>query len=93
MNKIIRIFLLAVLLVSAGCQRKHLMEPHEHYNLIIKAQIDSLGRAQLMSNKSDYATPGTPATTTYVLYDRGSGKVAYEGEFTGLEARMYIERK
>ena len=91
MNKIIRIFLLAVLLVSAGCQRKHLMEPHEHYNLIIKAQIDSLGRAQLMSNKSDYATPGTPATTTYVLYDRGSGKVAYEGEFTGLEARMYIE--
>lgn len=91
MNKIIRIFLLAVLLLSAGCQRKPLMEPHEHYNLIIKAQIDSLGRAQLMSNKSDYAALGTPASTTYYLYDKGTGRVAYFGDFDGLEKRMYVE--
>lgn len=91
MNRIIRIFLLAVLLVSAACQRKTLMEPHEHYNLIIKAQIDSLGRAQLMSNKSRYMkNAGEPASTKYILYDKLSGKVAYKGSFTGLENRMYI---
>ena len=91
MNKIIRIFLLAVLLVSAACQRKTLMEPHEHYNLIIKAQIDSLGRAQLMSSKSSYMkNAGEPASTKYVLFDKFSGKVAYTGSFKGLETRMYI---
>lgn len=91
MSKIIRILLLMVLLVSASCQRKTLLEPHEHYNLIIKAQFDSLGRAQLLSNKSDYATPGKPATTSYILYEKSSGKVAYTGSFDGLEGRMYIE--
>ena len=91
MNKIIRIFLLAVLLVSAGCQRKHLEDPHEHYNLIIKAHFDSLGRAQLLSNKSDYAAPGTPATTKYALYNSFTKKLAYSGSFKGLQGGLYAQ--
>ena len=91
MSKIIRILLLMVLLVSASCQRKTLLEPHEHKNLIIKTHFDSLGRAQLLSNKSDYATPGKPATTKYVLYEKFSGKVAYTGSFNGMEGGMYVE--
>ncbi|MBR5836649.1 MAG: DUF5119 domain-containing protein [Bacteroidales bacterium] len=91
MSKIIRILLLMVLLVSASCQRKLLQEPHEHRNLIIKAHFDSLGRAQLMSNKSSYAPLGTPASTKYVLYDKFAGKVAYTGSFEGIEGGMYVE--
>ena len=91
MSKIIRILLLMVLLVSASCQRKTLLEPHEHKNLIIKTHFDSLGRAQLLTNKSKYSPLSIPATTQYVLYDKFAGKVAYTGSFDGMEGGMYVE--
>lgn len=91
MSKIIRILLLVVLLVSASCQRKTLLEPHEHKNLIIKTHFDSLGRAQLLTNKSKYSPLSIPATTQYVLYDKFAGKVAYTGSFNGMEGGMYVE--
>lgn len=91
MSKIIRILLLMVLLVSASCQRKTLLEPHEHKNLIIKTHFDSLGRAQLLTNKSKYSPLSIPATTQYVLYDKFAGKVAYTGSFNGMEGGMYVE--
>lgn len=91
MSKIIRILLLMVLLVFASCQRKTLLEPHEHKNLIIKTHFDSLGRAQLLTNKSKYSPLSIPATTQYVLYDKFAGKVAYTGSFNGMEGGMYVE--
>ena len=91
MSKIIRILLLMVLLVSVSCQRKTLLEPHEHKNLIIKTHFDSLGRAQLLTNKSKYSPLSIPATTQYVLYDKFAGKVAYTGSFNGMEGGMYVE--
>ena len=46
-----------VLLTSASCQRKELQEPHDHNNLVINANFDSLALAQLLSHKSDYSNP------------------------------------
>ena len=81
-----------VLLVTAGCQRKDLMDPHDHYNLIIKAHFDSLALSQLLSHKSDgYTKPGEPKTTSYVLYEKTSEKVAYRGHFSGLDGGLYVE--
>ena len=81
-----------VLFASAGCQRKELLEPHDHYNLIIKANIDSLGLSQLLSSKSDgYTKPGEPKTTSYILYEKTSNRVAYRGYFNGLGGGLYIE--
>ena len=92
MNRIVTLLIaLAALLASAGCQRKDLMEPHNHYNLYIKAKFDDHGLSQLMSNKSRYAKPGEPASTKYILYEKNSQKVAYKGSFDGLQGGMYVQ--
>lgn len=79
-------------LAFAGCQRKELLEPHDHFNLIIKANIDSLGLSQLLSSKSDgYTKPGEPKTTKYILYEKNTQKIAYQGSFKGLEGGMYVQ--
>lgn len=80
-----------VLLTSASCQRKELLEPHDHNNLVIKANFDSLALAQLLSHKSDYSNPGEPRTTSYVLYEKNTGKLAYRGSFNGLQGAMYVQ--
>lgn len=81
-----------VLFASAGCQRKDLLEPHDHFNLIIKANIDSLGLSQLLSSKSDgYTKPGEPKTTKYILYEKNTQRVAYRGSFSGLQGGMYVQ--
>lgn len=92
MKKITALVITLILLLTAGCQRKPLLEPHDHNNLIIKAHFDSLGLAQLLSSKNNgYTTPGKPATTSYVLYEKTTGKVAYKGSFNGLEDGMYVQ--
>ena len=80
-----------VLLSSASCQRKELLDPHDHNNLVIKASFDSLALSQLLSHKSDYTNPGEPKTTSYILYEKTTGKVAYRGSFKGLQRGMYVE--
>lgn len=80
-----------VLLASASCQRKELLEPHDHNNLVIKANFDSLALSQLLSHKSDYTNPGEPKTTSYILYEKTTGKIAYRGSFKGLQSGMYVE--
>ena len=80
-----------VLLSSASCQRKELLDPHDHNNLVIKASFDSLGLAQLLSHKSDYSNPGEPKTTSYALYEKNTGKLAYRGSFNGLQGAMYVQ--
>lgn len=86
------IVLVIALLASAGCQRKDLLEPHNHHNLYIKASFDSLGTAQLLSSKNDgYTKPGEPKTTKYILYEKHSQKIAYSGDFDGLEGGMYVQ--
>ena len=80
-----------VLLSSASCQRKELLEPHDHNNLVIKASFDSLALSQLLSHKSDYSNPGEPRTTSYVLYEKNTGKLAYRGSFNGLQGAMYVQ--
>ena len=40
MNRITAILMAVALFVSAACQRKDLMDPHDHYNLIINAHFD-----------------------------------------------------
>ena len=80
-----------VLLASASCQRKELLDPHDHNNLVIKASFDSLALSQLLSHKSDYTNPGEPRTTSYILYEKTTGKVAYRGSFKGLQSGMYVQ--
>ena len=80
-----------VLLASASCQRKELLEPHDHNNLVIKASFDSLALAQLLSHKSDYSNPGEPKTTSYVLYEKTTGLPVYRGSFNGLQGAMYVQ--
>ena len=81
-----------VLFASAGCQRKDLLEPHDHFNLIIKANFDSLALSQLLSHKSDgYTNPGEPKSTSYILYEKNTQKIAYRGKFKGLEGKMYVQ--
>ena len=80
-----------VLLASASCQRKELLEPHDHNNLVIKANFDSLALAQLLSHKSDYSNPGEPRTTSYVLYEKTTGLPVYRGSFSGLQGAMYVQ--
>ena len=89
MNRIAAILMAAVLFVSAACQRKDLLDPHEHRNLTIKTSFDSLARAQLGSLKSGYTDLGVPASTKYVLYDKLQDKVAYTGSFKGFEGGAY----
>ena len=90
MNRIAAILMAAVLFVSAACQRKDLLDPHEHRNLTIKTSFDSLARAQLGSLKSGYTDLGVPASTKYVLYDKLQDKVAYTGSFKGFEGGVYV---
>lgn len=81
-----------LVLAVAGCQRKELLEPHDHHNLYIKAHFDSLALTQLLSHKSDgYTNPGEPKSTSYILYERNTQKVAYQGDFRGLEGGMYVQ--
>lgn len=93
MNRIVTLLLaLSLILASAGCQRKYLLEPHDHHNLIIKAHFDSLGLAQLLSNKSDgWAAPGEPRSTSYILYEKNTQKIAYSGKFDGREGGLYVQ--
>lgn len=93
MNRIVTLLLaLSLILASAGCQRKDLLEPHDHHNLIIKAHFDSLGLAQLLSNKSDgWAAPGEPKSTRYILYEKNTQKIAYSGKFDGREGGLYVQ--
>ena len=85
------IILVLAVLAAVGCQRKELLEPHDHNNLVIKASFDSLGLAQLLSHKSDYSNPGEPKTTSYALYEKNTGKLAYRGSFNGLQGAMYVQ--
>lgn len=81
-----------LVLAVAGCQRKELLEPHDHHNLYIKAKFDSLALTQLLSHKSDgYTNPGEPRSTSYILYEKNTQKVAYRGDFQGLEGGMYVQ--
>ena len=80
-----------VIFASAGCQRKELLEPHDHNNLVIKAHFDSLGLAQLLSHKSSYSNPGEPRTTSYILFEKTTGQVAYRGHFNGLQGGMHVQ--
>lgn len=94
MNRITNIVFAILLALTAmvGCQRKDLLEPHDHHNLYIKAKFDSLALAQLLSHKSDgYTKPGEPKSTSYVLYEKNTQKVAYRGDFKGLEGGMYVQ--
>lgn len=93
MNRIVTLLIaLAALLASAGCQRKDLLEPHNHHNLIIKANFDDHALSQLISSKTDgYTKPGEPKTTSYILYEKNSQKVAYRGSFDGLQGGMYVQ--
>lgn len=80
-----------VLLSSASCQRKELLDPHDHNNLVIKASFDSLALSQLLSHKSDYTNPGEPKTTSYILYEKTTGQLAYQGSFNGLQGAMHVQ--
>lgn len=92
LTKTLGLVLTLGLFALAGCQRKDLLEPHDHYNLIVKANFDSLALSQLMSNKSDgYTKPGEPKTTSYILYEKNTQRVAYRGQFKGLEGKMYVQ--
>ena len=91
MNKMAALFMAAALLITAACQRKDLLDPHNHYNLIINASFDQHALDQLISNKSDgYSKPGEPRTTKYVLFEKTTQKVAYTGSFKGLQGGVYL---
>lgn len=90
MTKFIRLLLVLTLLMAASCQRKELIEPHNHHNLYVKASFDSTALSQLMSaQRSSYSKAGEPATTKYILYDKFKQEVAHTGEFDGLEGGIY----
>lgn len=81
-----------LLLLPSACQRKDLLDPHDHYNLIIKANFDSLALSQLLSHKSNgYSNPGEPASTKYIFFEKNSQKVAYKGSFKGLQGGVYLQ--
>lgn len=89
MKRIMHLLLALAFLLPLGCQRKVLLDPHEHRNLTIRTSFDSLATAQLATLKSDYSTPGVPVSTKFVLYDKTTQKVAYSGSFTGMEGGIY----
>lgn len=92
MNRLMALLITFTLFASVSCQRKDLLEPHEHRNLTIKAHIDDYALDQLLSQKSNgYSKPGEPRTTSYILYEKNSQKVAYSGSFDGLEGGMYVQ--
>ena len=92
MNRLAALLLAAALIITAACQRKELLDPHNHYNLIINASFDQHALDQLISNKSDgYSKPGEPVSTKYILYEKNSQKAAYKGSFDGLKGGMYVQ--
>ena len=94
MNRLTTLILTLLLVLGAtvGCQRKELLEPHNHYNLIINAKFDDHALSQLLSHKSEgYSKPGEPVSTNYILYEKNSQKIAYKGSFTGLQGGMYVQ--
>ena len=91
MNRFTSALIAFLLLFSVSCQRKDLLEPHNHYNLIINASFDEEAQSQLQSLKSGYAKNGEPRSTSYILYEKNSGKIAYKGSFEGLRGGMYVE--
>ena len=94
MNRLAAILLAAALIITAACQRKELLDPHNHYNLIINASFDQHALDQLISNKSDgYSKPGEPRTTKYVLFEKTTQKVAYTGSFKGLRGGVYVKEE
>ena len=79
------------LLATTSCQRKDLLEPHNHYNLVIKANFDSLALSQLLSNKDgNYTTPGEPKTTQYIIFEKNTQKIIKSGKFQGREGGLYL---
>lgn len=90
MKKITTLIITLILLLSVGCQRKELMDPHDHYNLIINAHFDEEAQLQLKSLKSGYAKNGEPRTTSYVLYENNSQNIAYRGNFDGIKGGIYV---
>ena len=94
MNRLTTLILTLILVLTAmvGCQRKVLLDPHDHYNLIIKATFDSLALTQLLSHKSDgYTQPGEPKSTKYLIYEKTTQKIAYKGSFSGLQGGVYLQ--
>ena len=94
MNRLSALFMAVALFITAACQRKELLDPHNHYNLIINASFDEHALNQLISNKSDgYSKPGEPKTTKYVLFEKTTKKVAYKGSFNGLRGGLYVKEE
>ena len=94
MNRLTTLLLTTLLMLGAmvGCQRKVLLDPHDHYNLIIKAKFDDHALSQLLSNKSDgYSKPGEPKSTKYLIYEKTTQKIAYKGSFSGLQGGVYLQ--
>lgn len=94
MNRLTTLILTLLLVLAAmvGCQRKVLLDPHDHYNLIIKAKFDDHALSQLLSNKSDgYSKPGEPKSTKYLIYEKTTQKIAYKGSFSGLQGGVYLQ--
>ena len=94
MNRLTTLILTLLLVLAAmvGCQRKVLLDPHDHYNLIIKANFDDHALSQLLSNKSDgYSKPGEPKSTKYLIYEKTTQKIAYKGSFSGLQGGVYLQ--
>ena len=91
MNRLAAILMAAALFFTAACQRKDLLDPHNHYNLIINASFDEHAMSQLLSNKSDgYSKPGEPKTTKYIIFERTTQRVARTGSFKGLQGGVYL---
>lgn len=91
MNRILVSILAVVLFFSVGCQRKDLLDPHDHSNIWINAQFDSIAQEQLLSNRSRYARNGEPASTKYIVYAQNTGRVAYTGSFDGIQGGIYLQ--
>ena len=83
---------LFIALASVGCQRKDLMDPHDHHNLVIKAKLDDHALNQLLTIDNDgYSNPGEPKTTTCIFYVKNTQEVAYKGTIKGFEGGVFLE--
>jgi hypothetical protein len=91
MNRLSALFMAVALFITAACQRKELLDPHNHYNLIINASFDEHATEQLRSLKSTYSKGVEPGSTSYILYEKNSQKVAYKGRFDGLRGGLYVQ--
>ena len=93
MNRLTTLILTLLLVFTAmvGCQRKLLLDPHDHFNLIINAKFDSLALSQLLSHKSNgYTNPGEPKSTKYIFFEKTTQKIARSGSFKGLQGGVYL---